>query len=149
MCNSNIRLVMDFKFSYWAPIIGILFLVLLLLTSNNGLGIGFGLDKIQEGMTSQQQNEAIFDEYDKNVEKKYQDMVKTVDKYRTNIENIYVSLASYGEYQLFSQMLSISQELPKQNEEPSKKFKKKLENAESFKKLRDLAEDALNYMDKN
>lgn len=143
---------MEFKFIYWAPLIVIAFFVLLLVTSNNGLGIGIGLTKLREGLTSentQQTTAQMYTDVTNKIKNAYQPTATSLDKYRTNMEDVLVTLANYSEYGMILNMWKAAGEAQDPNKPLSENLKKLISEAEQYKKLREISEDCLNYMDKN
>jgi hypothetical protein len=135
---------MEFKWAHWAPLIGIVFVMFLLFTSNRGL---------LEGMTNQSTQDTMVDGYadmTKKIKGLYQGAAESVDKYRPQFEDIMISTASMAEYGMANCVLqagTAAGDINKPTQTPE--FDKAMALLEKYKSLRQAAEDVLGFMDKS
>lgn len=135
---------MEFKWAHWAPLFGIIFVMILLITSNRGL---------LEGMTNQNTQDIMVDAYGdmaKKIKGLYQQLAEGVDKYRPQIEDIMISTATMAEYGMANCVLQAATgagDISKPTQTPE--FDKSMALLEKYKSLRQAAEDVLEFMDKS
>jgi len=135
---------MEFKWAHWMPLIAIVFVMILLITSNRGL---------LEGMTNQNTQETMVDAYTdmaRKIKGLYQKASESVDKYRPQVEDIMISTASMAEYGMANcvvQAATSAGDISKPTQTPE--FDKAIALLEKYKSLRQAAEDVLGYMDKS
>jgi len=136
---------MQFKWAHWAPLIGIVFVMILLLTSNRPL---------LEGLTEQSTQDRMINTYTaiaKDLKEKSQKTSEQLDKYRPQFEDIILNLASFSEYAILQELANASL-VAKDIAVPggqSDIFYKALGKIEKLANLRKTAEDAMTYMDKS
>jgi len=136
---------MEFKWAHWAPLIGIIFVMILLITSNRPL---------LEGLTEQSTQDRMIDTYTtiaKDLKEKSQKTSEQLDKYRPQFEDIILNVASFSEYAILQELINASM-VSKDIGAPggqSDVFYKTLDKIEKLANLRKTAEDAMTYMDKS
>jgi hypothetical protein len=134
---------MEFNWKFWTPLIVIGLLVVLLINANKSI----------EGLTSGKDgdgNEAAQTLAD-NVKKGYTEAQASVKSSRQGIEDLVVEIANYSDYAILNLLYAVSGSLNNATDADSsyKTVQTYVDKMDTYKKLRDYAEESLNSLDKS
>lgn len=136
---------MEFNWKFWTPLIVIALLALLLINSNKSI----------EGLTSKDTSDGSGNEAAQtladNVKEGYKAVQTSVKASRQGMEDLLVEIANFSDYALLDLLYAASGSMTNASVQDTeyKTLLGYVEKMDTFKKLREMAEESLTNLDKS